>query len=235
MWWRLLSQPLAHRKCQQQRASSIQKGKCLTLACLHLFLQAGSSSLMLSIGQAALSLLFLISFLSMWHFCVCDFRGCSRPASAPTPAASGTPYLILPILWMLAGIYFCLFSRQSHYVALAVLGLCRPDWPWVHRDPTASASWVLRLKVWAITPGFLSWYFFVSFPVWQNVRKCSAVMWLPWCSGRGQRFFPSTVGSRDWTQVLRFTLQVLFTHWTISPALANSFIGWIHSIHTLFV
>jgi hypothetical protein len=40
--------------------------------------------------------------------------------------------------------------------ALAVLdSICRPDWPRIHRDPSASASLVLGLKVCTTMPGLL--------------------------------------------------------------------------------
>jgi hypothetical protein len=47
---------------------------------------------------------------------------------------------------------FVCFETGSLCVALAVLelALCRPGWPWTHRDPPASASQALGLKTWAI-------------------------------------------------------------------------------------
>lgn len=41
---------------------------------------------------------------------------------------------------------YCLVETRSHFVALASLKLCRPDWPQTHRDPAAVAFQVLWLK-----------------------------------------------------------------------------------------
>jgi hypothetical protein len=37
--------------------------------------------------------------------------------------------------------------------ALVGLELCRSSYPWTHRDPSASASWVLALKMYVTTAG----------------------------------------------------------------------------------
>ena len=60
-------------------------------------------------------------------------------------------YLIL-IYWSYSGLFVCLlfrFLRQGFSVlpwSLFWNLLCRPDWPWTHRDLLAFASQVLRLK-----------------------------------------------------------------------------------------
>jgi hypothetical protein len=55
------------------------------------------------------------------------------------PAARGD-FCLLVCFWL---------SRQgfSVYRWLSWNLLCRPGWPWIHRDPPASVSWVLGLKV----------------------------------------------------------------------------------------
>jgi hypothetical protein len=52
------------------------------------------------------------------------------------------------LLW-----FVCLFETGFLWVVLAVLELCRPGWSQIHRDPPASASPVLGLKVFAATSG----------------------------------------------------------------------------------
>jgi hypothetical protein len=51
-------------------------------------------------------------------------------------------------------LFVCLFVYFRHYLAFQVWNsLCSPGWSETHRDPPASASQVLGLKVCATTPG----------------------------------------------------------------------------------
>lgn len=87
-----------------------------------------------------------------------------------------------------------LFEIVSHYAAwLTQYLLNSSGWPKTHRDPRASASRVLRLKVYATTPGPFS-FFKTSSLSWQD-GLASKGLWLnlimssihsTQCGGRNQ-------------------------------------------------
>ena len=67
------------------------------------------------------------------------------------------------LLWFGFGFSICLFMTGSHYVALAVLELCRPGWPQTYRDPSGSASQILGLKMCATKSSFVFYLFVYLF------------------------------------------------------------------------
>lgn len=58
---------------------------------------------------------------------------------------------------------FCLFWRQGLivYPWLSWTSPCRPGWPWIYGDPSASTREVLGLKTYFTTPS-CSWYYNLS-------------------------------------------------------------------------
>lgn len=68
---------------------------------------------------------------------------------------------VYPVLWVLS-----LFFR------LVKNSLCRSGWPQIHRDPSASASTVLELKVCRTTLNS-----FMAFPPFNKGRKWSVSKW----------------------------------------------------------
>lgn len=53
-------------------------------------------------------------------------------------------------LWFYSILFhFILFGTESLTIVMTGLELCRPGLPCIHRDPTASTSQVLGLKVYA--------------------------------------------------------------------------------------
>jgi hypothetical protein len=70
------------------------------------------------------------------------------------------------LCWFL---FLCLLSQgYSVQPWLSWNSLCRLVWPWTHRDPPASASWVLGLKVCTTTAQMESTVLFYYFEIWSN-------------------------------------------------------------------
>jgi hypothetical protein len=55
---------------------------------------------------------------------------------------------LLVFVWLFGWFGVSVRQSLSVYLWLCWNSLCRPSWQWIYRNSSASASWVLDLKVW---------------------------------------------------------------------------------------
>jgi len=100
--------------------------------------------------------------------------------------------LLIPFCFIYLHVYLCLFILEAGFlcVALDVLEFCRPGWPRNHKDPPASASWVLGLKecsttTWSfchMVPDPQNMFVLLRCEPWATSLRLLGALWGPVCS-----------------------------------------------------